>query len=430
MLVERNPDHRKASAFFGRILSHAPPEASANLVVIAHLVDSAIPFIPALDQRFKVLALLGKPSSIQPAARDYLAAAVPDVEFELDKTTFRQSPERVFQDALPALPPGTIDSVPVILLDIGGYFAPETHGTEPALIRIQKLLAQMGYHLAGIVEDTENGHKRYKAALEDPLLPDGFSFSVFSVARSPLKKPENHLVGVAVTFSIEALLRKSNIVLQSRRAGVIGFGPIGRSVAHALRGRSIPVSICEIDPIKLAQAAAQGFRVFHYEHHFDDFARDLNLVVSATGAGADARNGTRPLDAGKVSLLRSGSFVASVTSNDDEMDLESIRQSGYVSSPLSYNEDVSKWTAQSDGGRFAAHSFYLMLGGDAVNFKHEGVIGPAIQLLQGEVAACVAKILTGHGQGVREVQELLEEERKLVASAWLDQYLVDSAVAE
>lgn len=425
MKVETNPDHVKARAFFRRVLSLANSEPEARLAAVVHLVDSAIPFIPTLNERYPVQAILGKPSSIQRSARDYLRAAVPDREFVLDKDAFRKEPEQIIREAFPPVLDGA-GPVPVVLLDIGGYFVSAEDGPARGLLRIAGELANRGYELRGVVEDTENGHKRYESAAAE--LPPECGFAIFSVARSPLKRPENHLVGVAVTFSIEALLRKSNIVLQSRRAGVIGFGPIGRSVAHSLRNRGIPVSVCEIDPIQLASAAAQGFRVFDYRHHFEDFARDLNLVVSATGAGADRDAGRRPLDGHHVRLLQRGAFVASVTSCDDEIDILSVAQAGYKSQK-SYNPDVHRWIDVT-APDYDRHFFYLMLEGNAVNFKHEGVIGPAIQLLQGEIAACVSKLLDGEQRDPGRVHVLSECERREVADIWLDQYLADSSLVE
>ena len=425
MKVETNPDHVKARAFFRRVLSLANAEPEARLAAVVHLVDSAIPFIPTLNERYPVQAILGKPSSIQRSARDYLRTAVPDREFVLDKDAFRKDPEQIIREAFPPVLDGA-GPVPVVLLDIGGYFVSAEDGPARGLLRIAGELANRGYELRGVVEDTENGHKRYESAAAE--LPPECGFAIFSVARSPLKRPENHLVGVAVTFSIEALLRKSNIVLQSRRAGVIGFGPIGRSVAHSLRNRGIPVSVCEIDPIQLASAAAQGFRVFDYRHHFEDFARDLNLVVSATGAGADRDAGRRPLDGHHVRLLQGGTFVASVTSCDDEIDILSVAEAGYKSQK-SYNPDVHRWIDVT-APDYDRHFFYLMLEGNAVNFKHEGVIGPAIQLLQGEIAACVSKLLDGEQRDPGRVHVLSECERREVADIWLDQYLADSSLVE
>lgn len=343
------------------------------------MVDSAIAFLPSVDSKFDLRAILAKPSSIQQGVYHRVDAALPSKIHDIDKRTF--DPVRFLREEFPPLPSGH-SRRKVVIVDIGGYFSP---------VVTAQLEDEPGFEILGVVEDTENGHKRYQDALRHG---NSAGVRVYSVARSPLKKPENHLVGVAITFSIEALLRQSNIVLQSRRAGVMGFGPIGRSAAHALRNRGIPVSVCEVDPIKLATAAAQGFKVFHYDHHLQDFMAGLNLVVSATGAGAQ-EGGVRPLNGESVRYLDRDTFLASVTSADDEIDLEGISLSGYRAQRLPYNQDVAKYVFGDGSG--VQKAFYLMAGGNAVNFLHEGVVGPAIQLLQGEIVACVNELLQSTG---------------------------------
>lgn len=423
MKIDENPDHVKARAFFRRILSFGD-DATGLSVVVAHLVDSAIPFIPTLNEKYPVQVLLGKPSSIQPAASQFLAAALHDKEHYLDKGVFRSDPAAIIREVFPRRAARV--PVDVVVLDIGGYFAQAGADGVPGIVAVSESLEDRGYRLAGVVEDTQNGEHRYRDVLKN--LTGTPRYTVYSVARSPLKRPENHLVGVAISFSVEAVLRQSNVVLQSRRAGVIGFGPIGRSVAHSLRNRGIPVSICETDPVQLAQAAAQGFRVFDFDNHFEEFARELNLVVSATGAGASPV-GVRPINPNTVHLLRSGTYLASVTSQDDEIDLEGIvdpASGGYSISPLRYNPEIKKLTSGDSAGE--DHSLYLMADGNAINFRHGGVIGPAIQLLQGEVLACVNSILSGTAERKAEVQELDAQDREKVARAWLDHYLSDSSV--
>ena len=421
--VEHKPDHVKARSFFRRVLSLANDD-SALILVVAHLVDSAIPFIPSLDEKYHVQVLLGKPSSIQTEASHYLAATLGPREHHLNKADFRRDPAEIVREAFPEVKSDVTPSV--VILDIGGYFAQPAAGGIPGPVAIRDVLMERGYRLAGFVEDTQNGEHRYQEVLDSIEDPE---FVVYSVAHSPLKRPENHLVGVAISFSVEAILRQSNIVLQSRRAGVIGFGPIGRSVAHSLRNRGIPVSICERDSIQLAQAAAQGFRVFNFDHHFEEFARDLNLIVSATGAGAKS-DGIRPINPDTVSSIRSGTYIASVTSQDDEIDLGGILSKAgpsYRMVHLRYNSDVSKLTMSN--GTLSPHSFYLLADGNAINFKHGGVIGPAIQLLQGEVLACVNQILSPEARPSREVQELPLRAREEVARMWLDHYLSDSSAS-
>lgn len=437
-----NPDHAKARTLFRRILTFRSIRADdVSLVAILHLVDSAIPFLPVLDEKYEVLGYLAKPSSIQRDVDVYISAALPGKQHVLDKEHIRSNPAAILRGLLPRIDvDGGKSRRRLVLLDIGGYFAAGEPGQEGSFGRALESVAncaeEMGYSLEGIVEDTQNGDARYVTALQE--MKSEPSFRVFSVADSPLKSPENHLVGVAITFSIEGLLRKSNIVLQSRRAGVIGFGPIGRSVAHSLRSRGINVSVCEEDPIRLAQAAAQGFPSYRYKYGFEEFARNLNLVVSATGAGAKGK--PRPLGVETFRYLRRGTFVASVTSQDDEIDLESML-SDYHAEPLRYNPRVTRWVHNDElvpdtsGGMARSSnnpSFYLMSSGNAVNFEDGGVVGPAIQLLQGEIIAAVEEVVDPSRRYVegRIVHSVPAEVRVRVANAWLDQYLVDSAVSE
>jgi adenosylhomocysteinase len=429
MRIEQNPEHDKASAFFRRILSAADASQTSDVCVIAviHLVDSAMAFLPEVDEKFSVLGYLGKPSSMQDEARNYLRAALQNREFLLNRSEIRSNPKKVLSEILPKV---SSDEAPrLLLLDIGGYFAPSAKEEDPHHFeRLEEIVRERGYRLIGIVEDTENGHARYKEALER-IVPASAPFPVYSVAKSPLKKPENHLVGVAITFSIEAILRQSNIVLQSRRAGVIGFGPIGRSVAHSLRGRGIPVSICEVDSVKLAQAAAQGFTVFSYEHGFETFASSLNLIVSATGAAASGLD--HPIGPSTVGYIRPGTFVASVTSRDDEIDLEGIESDGvFHPTPVAFNEDLVHWRKDDETG------FYVMLNGNAVNFRDGGVVGPAIRLLQGEILQCMLSAInasssSGDGRDLEtaRILELNDLQRKNLADAWLDHYLIDEEFA-
>lgn len=453
---EQDPDHGKARAFFRRLLEMAPDTKHVNVVMVAHLVDSARPFLPILSEYFNLRAVYAKRNSMSDDVRDYLEREAPDIHIRrLNRQEFRVNPaffvDEVFEERAGAA------NASVILVDIGGYFA-DSQSDQGGPERIRAALHDRGYRLLGIVEDTENGHKRYERWLESRKPAD---IPVYSVARSPLKKPENHLVGVAVTFSIEAILRQSNIVLQSRRAGVIGFGPIGRSVAHSLRNRGIPVRVCEVDPILLAVAAAQGFHVHHYDDDFISFAHDLNLVVSATGAGAsmdqsvvsesvdasideilrpsrlDAKR-RLPLNASTVRYLEPDTFVASVTSSDDEIDLRSIRERYASQQLVTSNRDVwlysERQTDRTSAALRAPHGFYLMMDGNAVNFRHSGVIGPAIQLLQGEIIACMQEIANeaGSHQEVsskkegHKVRELTRRQRRVVADVWLDQHLVEN----
>lgn len=105
-------------------------------------------------------------------------------------------------------------------------------------------------NLVGIVEDTENGYQKYQSKIQTArdarrLCP------IVSVARSSLKLPEDFLVGQAIVFSAESVLREQKQVLAGKQAMVIGYGKIGSSIATTLPAKGVRVAIAEADPIDL-----------------------------------------------------------------------------------------------------------------------------------------------------------------------------------
>jgi adenosylhomocysteinase len=271
-----------------------------------------------------------------------------------------------------------------VLVDIGGYFAEGL----PAIAQV------FGDRLRGTLEGTANGIAKYLrsgAARHSPLI---------SVADSSLKYPENHLIGTSIVFSVEAVLRDNGQVLQGFQAAVLGFGRVGRSVAAALRGRGISTYIFDRDPVALAEAAAQGYPV---SRQLPDVLRMAGVVVCATG--------NQSLKGSDFSLLRDGAFVATVTSGDDELDLSAL-ESGYLVKPQPPH--LTRYAS-------ANKCFYLINEGQAVNFLHSAVVGPAIQLIEGEKLAGVITLANFDlAPGIHLVDESL---RQVVASAWLDHFL-------
>jgi adenosylhomocysteinase len=233
---------------------------------------------------------------------------------------------------------------------------------------------------------------------------------VITVARSPLKLPEDYLVRSSVVFSIEAVLREQAEILQTRRACVIGYGRVGSGVADVLRGRGIRTSVYDLDPVAVANAAARGFDVFAT---LPSALERSSLIVCATG--------NKALDARHFRLLRPETVVASVTSSDDELDLTGIDDThDRFDHPPHIVEYVSRSGDQA--------AFWLINDGNAANFIHGAVIGPAIQLIEGEKLAAVATIaagqLTDPGGSLAEVSADL---RRQVATTWVKHFAVGTA---
>jgi adenosylhomocysteinase len=207
--------------------------------------------------------VLPKPKSIDPAARREVESWVCCDDLSRD----------LFADPGTALEylESRAAGRDVVLLDVGGYFAAS----------LTEVCARFSGRVLGVVEDTENGHRRYAELRKLPC-------PVVSVARSPLKEPEDYLVGQSVVFSTEALMRGRGDILQGRGVLVIGFGKLGSSIARLLHAKGMNVTVYDIDPVRRIQAAAQGFLV----------ARDRESGLSGAGAVRDgfagaARRGFR-----------------------------------------------------------------------------------------------------------------------------------------
>jgi adenosylhomocysteinase len=362
-------------AYFGCVAARFAPEERPAAFLITHLLPERPAFVRAVACVTDLRAVLPKPRSAHgPAQRQVEAEG--HVCDKLSRVTFAD-PDRALR-YLELRAAGR----PVLLLDVGGYFAPA----------LDALCDRFSGRIVGVVEDTENGHKRYAGLNKLPC-------PVVSVARSPLKDPEDFLVGQSVVFSTEALMRERGDILHGRTALVIGFGKLGSSIARLLHAKGVRVIVYDIDPVRRTQALSQGFTVAR------DHARgleDAGLVLCATGA-LSLRGEDFP-------RLRNGAYVATVTSSEDELELDGLPE---VYERAHVGDHVTRYLT-------TGHFFYLLNGGNAVNFLHGASVGPFIFLVQAEIlAACSA---LSRGELDPGLHEIGDADRAAIAATWLDYF--------
>ncbi|MEU7894230.1 adenosylhomocysteinase [Nonomuraea sp. NPDC049152] len=364
-----------AEAFFAD-LAEDMPRTGATSLAITHLLPGQMEFLTALDHVAQVSAVLPKPTSVDRRTRDQIAASYRCDP--LDRARFADPgwlatylKERAFGRRL-------------VLADIGGYFAPA----------LAEVCAALPGVIAGVVEDTENGLRRY---LELDALP----CPLYSVARSPLKEPEDRLVGGAIVFSIESLLRRLGEVLVGRQACVLGFGKIGTGIAAALHARHVTVTVLDTDPVRQAQAISMGYATAS----LPEAMRRADLVVSATGS--------RAIGMQQLGLLRDGAILAGATSRDDEFDLADLND---PSAGFARDELLPGVSRHNRDGR----SFLLLGNGNAVNFLHTSALGPAVHLIKAEIIAAAALLADEpHEPGLYEVPAAA---RGRIAARWIDAF--------
>ncbi|MBA9001942.1 adenosylhomocysteinase [Thermomonospora cellulosilytica] len=371
MTVLEDFELSRVEAFFRRITGRYETADRVSVLVITHLLGERPVFLRAVGRLAEVAAVLPKPKSIDPRALEEVAGVMP-VD-RLERAAFAD-PARALE-YLESRAAGRR----VVLLDVGGYFAPA----------LEHVCANFSGQVVGVVEDTENGHRRYEALSRVPC-------PVFSVARSPLKEPEDYLVGQSVTFSTEALVRARGDILQGRPAAVIGYGKLGRSVAAMLHAKHVGVTVHDSDPIRRTMALSQGFRTAPTPAQA---IAGAGVIVCATGNLA-----LREDDFAKVA---NGAYIASVTSSDDELELAALDG---LYEKTSTGEHITRYAR-------TGHYFYVLADGNAVNFLHGASVGAFIFLVQAEILAALGALAGGgHEPGMHELDGT---ERSLIAAAWL-----------
>ncbi|WP_211116470.1 NAD(P)-binding domain-containing protein [Glycomyces buryatensis] len=364
----------RRSSFFTRITETFAPKEPIAVIAITHLLGERPAFVDAVAGLGELAALLPKPKSVDPETLNEVAA-----RHQVDQLT-----RELFADAEAALAflEKRASNRSVVLLDVGGYFAPV----------LGHLCEHFSGRIVGVVEDTENGHQRY-LALGDVPCP------VYSVARSPLKQPEDYLVGQSCAFSAEALMRAVGDLPIGRPVAVIGHGKLGRAAAATLQVKGSVVRVFDTDPVRATQALAAGYVV------------SASCAEAITGAGLVlCATGNHSLGFDDFTKLANGAHIATVTSSEDELDLSGLTD---FYSEVAVAEHVTRYET-------IGHYFYLHNGGNAVNFIHGAVVGPFIHLVQAEILAAAARLAAGSLDAGHH--EMTTVDRQTIAAIWLDYY--------
>lgn len=367
----------KREVFFKSInsVNNLPKDCVA--IVVTHLVEDARVFLKILGEQFTKLIIIPKHSSkTHTTIDDYSKYGL-----MLDVSRFQidQEPESFFRTL-----DSHINTKKFVIFDMGGYFS-----SQIAYLNDRK------NKFLGVIEDTENGHLRYQKALKNPNKP---TFPIISVARSTLKDPEDILVGQAIAFSIEKILRSRLEVLVGKTVLVIGYGKIGSGICAALKGRASHIYFFDEDPIKTVKGLASGIQ----SGERDILIKSADLIVSATG--------NKALNKKDLDNFKSGVYIFSATSSDDEFNTCLLEY---------FEDDSSGGNHQKPKNLLKNKVAYLFNKGNSVNFIDGGVVDRYIELVQAEMIYA-ASIILQKELGV--ITQIKNEEKKFIAEKWLNKY--------
>ncbi len=153
---------------------------------------------------------------------------------------------------------------PDIIIDDGGDLVHLLHTSR------RDLLSQV----KGGCEETTTGILRLKAMekqgqLEFPMVAVNNAFSKYLF-------DNRYGTGQSVWDGIN---RTTNLIVAGKNVVVAGYGWCGKGIAMRAKGFGASVIICEIDPIKAAEAVMDGFKVMK----MIDAARQGDIFITATG---------------------------------------------------------------------------------------------------------------------------------------------------
>ncbi|WP_166365517.1 NAD-binding protein [Pseudomonas akapageensis] len=184
--------------------------------------------------------------------------------------------------------------LPIIILDIGGYFSPY----------IDSMSNTLNNRLVLVLEDTANGHKKYQ---NTNFFKSSTKFK--SVAYDTYKMAENVMVAnIILAHAPDYISNWSNC----NAVLVIGYGRIGRSLCFALRERGWKkITVVETAKARLFMAKMEGFHTVsrlelkQYNNHFEY----CFSMSGHFGVTEDVFNS-----------MRHNGYISVVTSYDDEFE--------------------------------------------------------------------------------------------------------------
>jgi len=153
---------------------------------------------------------------------------------------------------------------PNLVLDDGGDLARRLHSD-------MRDLAQDVY---GATEETTTGVRRLRALARD----GGLLYPVVAVNDARSKNLFDNRFGTGQSV-VTAVMNTSNRMFGGSTVVVAGYGMCGKGVALRSRGLGADVVVCEVDPIKAAEAIMDGYRVMT----MDDAAHVGDIFITVTG---------------------------------------------------------------------------------------------------------------------------------------------------
>lgn len=153
---------------------------------------------------------------------------------------------------------------PNIIIDDGGDLVNLLHTKKQDLLP----------HVMGGSEETTTGILRLKAMESEGVL----KFPMVAVNNAYCKYLFDNRYGTGQSVW-DGINRTTNLIVAGKDVVVVGYGWCGKGIAMRAKGLGASVIVCEIDPIKAAEAVMDGFKVMT----MDKASSIGDIFITATG---------------------------------------------------------------------------------------------------------------------------------------------------
>ncbi len=210
-------------------------------------------------------------------------------------------------------------------------------------------------NLMGICEETTTGvnrlrEKSKRGELKYPAL-------AINDAQSKFLFDNRHGTGQSTWSSIMNL---TNLTVVGKTVVVVGFGWVGRGVAHRAAGLGAEVIVTEIDPWKAWEARMEGFRIMTLL----EAAPQGDYFVTCTGE-------ERVIRQEHFEIMKRGAFLSNAGHFGYEIDIPVLKDMAISSQVL--REKVEEYQLADD------RKLYLLADGDIINIA--GGLGHPVEIM-------------------------------------------------
>lgn len=246
----------------------------------------------------KLLAIGGGEVSVTGSnplsTQDDVAAAL--VEDGLDVYAWYNATDEEFNEHLNL----ALGYKPNIIIDDGGDLIHLLHTKRTELLP----------HVMGGCEETTTGVIRLKAMEKEGVL----RFPMVAVNNAYCKYLFDNRYGTGQSVW-DGINRTTNLIVAGKNVVVVGYGWCGKGIAMRAKGLAANVIVCEVDPIKAAEAIMDGYKVMPME----GAARIGDLFITVTGC-------SRVIHRDHFKVMKDGAILCNAGHFDVEVSVAELEE--------------------------------------------------------------------------------------------------------